>query len=177
MAHSHSKQKQVSSKGSKIIFIIGGVVIITLIAIIIFLVVNTKETEEPKRNVVVNHSNAESIATEMINQEYIQPGYYSVSMSTEWHFDRGDAISGDAYVANREENTNDIYFDVFLAEDETEPILKSPVIPRGSEMENISLDKALDAGTYDCVMIYHLIDEDQNTVSTLRVGFAIIVEK
>jgi hypothetical protein len=98
-------------------------------------------------------------------------------MSTTWHFATGDAISEDAYVRNDAGNTNDVYFDVFLAEDESTPILQSPVIPRGGELENISLDTALDAGTYDCVMVYHLVDENQETVSTLRVGFTIIVEK
>jgi hypothetical protein len=43
-------------------------------------------------------------------------------------------------------------------------------------MDNIQLDTPLDAGTYDCVMIYHLVDEDQNTVSELRVGLTITVE-
>ena len=66
---------------------------------------------------------------------------------------------------------------MFLADDENKPILKSPVLPRGSELNNIALDVQLSAGTYDCVMVYHLVDEEQNTISTLRVGFTIIVEK
>jgi hypothetical protein len=98
-------------------------------------------------------------------------------MSTEWHFATGDAVSKDAYVKNDAGNTNDVFFDVFLEDNESEPILQSPVIPRGSELDNISLDKKLDAGTYDCVMVYHLVDDDQNTISTLRVAFKIIVEK
>jgi hypothetical protein len=98
-------------------------------------------------------------------------------MTNTWHFATGDAISEDAFVENKEENTNDVYFDVFLADDEENPILQSPVIPRGAELDNISLDTPLGAGTYDCVMVYHLVDEEQNTVSTLRVGITIIVEK
>jgi hypothetical protein len=43
-------------------------------------------------------------------------------------------------------------------------------------MENITLDEDLDAGTYDCVCIYHLVDENQNTTSTLRVGLTIVVD-
>ena len=126
---------------------------------------------------MVNQDNAEQVAEELIDEQYIAPGYYSTQMSTEWHFATGDAISEDAYVKNDAGNTNDVFFDVFLESDESEPILQSPVIPRGSELDNISLDKKLDAGTYDCVMVYHLVDDDQNTVSTLRVAFTIIVEK
>ncbi len=165
------------TSGSKIILVIGAVIIIILIAVIVFLLSNKQKKEEPKRNVVVNQKNAEEVAGELISQEYVEPGYYSVEMSTRWHFETGDAISEDAYVANRPENTNDIYFDVFLADDESEAILESPVIPRGSEMINISLNQSLKAGTYDCVMIYHLVDEKQITVSTLRVGLTIVVEK
>jgi hypothetical protein len=93
-----------------------------------------------------------------------------------WHFATGDAVSEDAYVGNRTENTNDVYFDLFLASDESNPILESPVIPRGGAFENFALDAKLDAGTYDCVMVYHLVDENQDTVSTLRVEVTVIVE-
>lgn len=130
----------------------------------------------PKRNVVVNEQNAESVAAEMATVEYVEPGYYTVNMATEWHFSKGDAVSSDARVDNVARNTNPVYFDVFLAGNEEEPIYSSPVIPVGSFLEKITLDKPLDAGTYDCVMVYHLVDDDQNTVSTLRVTIKIIVE-
>ncbi len=161
---------------NKKIIIAGIVIIIILLAVLVFLLLKGKE-DEPKRNVVVNKDNVEKVTDEMINQKYVEPGYYNVEMPMEWHFKTGDAASEDAFVRNVEENTNDVYFDVFLADDESESILESPVIPRGSEMENIALDKPLKKGTHDCVMVYHLIDEEQNTLSTLRVGFKIVVEK
>lgn len=175
------EQKNTNNSGKKwkIILTICVVAIIILLGAVIFLLTNRKEDvleESEKRNVVVNQENAEEIAIEMIEQEYIAPGYYNASMSTSWHFETGDAISEDAYVSNLAENTNDVYFDVFLEDQEDDPILESPVIPRGSELEDIALDRPLDVGTYDCVMVYHLIDEEQNTVSTLRVGLEIIVE-
>jgi hypothetical protein len=79
-------------------------------------------------------------------------------------------------VQNRESNTNDVYFDVFIEGDEENAIYESPVIPLGGELQNIALDKELDEGTYDCVMVYHLVDEDQNTVDTLRVTVTIVIE-
>lgn len=176
-----SKQKEGNSnrKGEKLVLAVCIAVIIVLLAIVVFLLINRKvrTSQEPeKRNVVVSQDNVEEIASEMISQEYVAPGYYSASMSTTWHFATGDAVSEDAYVANVEENTNDIYFDIFLEGQEDEAIFQSPVIPRGSELNQISLGKTLDAGIYSCIMIYHLIDDEQNTVSTLRVGFTIIIE-
>ncbi len=170
-------QKQSLGKGGKILAAVCVVVIIFLVILVVVLLSGRKIEEEPKRNVVITRENAEQVVDEVLDQNYIEPGYYSTAMTTEWHFETGDAVSTDAYVANRQENTNDVYFDVFLADNETEVILASPVIPRGSEMNDIKLDKPLAAGTYDCVMVYHLIDDEQNTVSTLRIGLTIIVEK
>ncbi len=169
------KQQKENGIKTKVLLIVGTVIIILLITAVIFLLIR-RPRDEPKRNVVVTKDNAEEVVEDMINQEYVEPGYYSASMSTTWHFATGDAISEDAYVENVMENTNDVYFDVFLADNENEAILKSPVIPRGSELSDIALDTPLSAGTYDCVMIYHLVDEEQETVSTLRVGLTIVVE-
>jgi len=174
-----AKESKSSGVGIKIAIISGIVVIVALLVVVIILLLRNNKTtaESEKRNVVVTQDSAEEIAEQMIQEEYIPTGYYSTQMSTTWHFAKGDAVSEDAYVKNDKSNTNDVYFDVFLADDESKPILQSPVIPRGGELENISLDTALKAGTYECVMVYHLVDDDQNTVSTLRVGFTIIVEK
>lgn len=170
-----------NGKGGIKAVIIGSVVIIVILVIVIIGLLarqgNSDIERETKRNVVVNQQNADEVAEELIHQEYVAPGYYSVQMTTTWHFQTGDAVSEDAYVANDAGNTNDVYFDVFLAEDESTPILESPVIPRGAELDQIALDTPLEAGNYDCIMIYHLVDEEQNSISTLRVGFTIIVEQ
>lgn len=177
-------KEKVSGQSSKAqkkynLLVLAGMAVVIVLLIVIVLLLNrgSGKEEEPKRNVMVTQDNAEAVMAEMTEEEYVAPGYYSTAMTTTWHFETGEAVSEDAYVANRIENTNDVYFDVFLEDDEIEPILQSPVIPRGSEMNNISLDKPLDAGTYDCVTVYHLIDEEQNTVSTLRIGLTIVVEK
>lgn len=171
-----SEQGTVQKRKSNILLGICAVVIIALVVVIVVLVsgMNKKTT---KRNVVVTQDNAEAVVESMVQQEYVEPGYYCASMSTTWHFTSGDAISEDAYVENVSTNTNDVYFDVFLRDNEEEAILESPVIPRGGELTNIALDKELPTGTHDCVMVYHLIDEEQNTISTLRVAFTIIVEQ
>ena len=183
--NAHQKQTGGSNKG----ILIAGIAIISVLLVVLIVVVARKNNATPvsveeakrdtvqnKRNTVVTSDNVGDVVDEMMNQEYVEPGYYSASMSTTWHFETGDAVSSDAYVENVPENTNDIFFDLVLEADEDTAILKSPVIPRGAELQNISLDTPLEAGTYPCVMIYHLIDEEQNTLSTLRVGVTVIVE-
>lgn len=169
------------SKKAKAAIVIGSVVIIALLATVIVLLLRGKEEEEKdplaKRNVVVNKENVEEIVEQMHDEKFIPPGYYNSQMTTTWTFATGDAVSEDAYVANASQNTNDVYFDVVLEEDEEKVIYKSPVIPRGSELEGIKLDTKLEAGTYPCVLIYHLVDDQQNTVSTLRVGITINVAR
>lgn len=167
-------RKKDQNKNIKVIVVVVLCVIIVLLGIILFLVLNKKDEE--KRNVVVNKDNAEDVVEEMLEEDYVEPGYYTVSMDTDWHFSKGDAVSDDAKVNNLAENTNDVFFDVFLAENEEEAIYKSPIIPRGGYLEKIALDKPLEQGEYDCVMVYHLVDEEQETISTLRVAFTITVD-
>jgi hypothetical protein len=138
---------------------------------------NTVTISEPaeKRNVVVNKENVEEVIEQMAEEDKTPAGNYEVVMSTTWNFDDGRATSGNAYVENAESNTNDVYFDITLA-GTGETIYKSPVIPIGSYLKNIALDTPLDKGTYDSVITYSLVDEEQNVLSTVSVGFTIIVE-
>ena len=152
------------------------ILLVIAVGVIIFLIVRGRGKDDEPRNVVVTPDNVETVIEQMEAEEFVEPGYYTVTMNNEWHFPDGEAVSPDAYVENTTENTNAVYFDVFLADDEENAIYKSPVIPVGSSLEQIALDTPLDAGTYDCVMVYHLVDEDQNTLSTLRVTVTIIVE-
>jgi len=176
--NSGSQNKKSVNKGLIAVIVVALVVIIALLAIIIVMLNRneTSTTEDEKRAVVVTEEKAETIAAEMISQEYVEPGYYETVMTTGWHFPAGDTASEDAYVENLQTNTNDVYFDLVLSDDESQIIYKSPVIPRGASLDNIKLDTDLDAGEYDCVMIYHLVDDNQNTVSELRVGLTIVVE-
>ncbi|MBQ7586839.1 MAG: hypothetical protein IJT37_02300 [Lachnospiraceae bacterium] len=172
------------TKKTKTVLIIMGAVIAILAAVIIVMALRGKKDtpaqtpEEPeKRSTLITEDNADEVLEEMGNREYVEPGYYNVRMNTEWHYKTGDAESEDSYVANSDMNTNDVYFDVVLAEDESQVLYKSPIIPVGKDINNIKLDKKLDAGTHECVMIYHLVDDKQETLSTLRVTLNIIVEK
>lgn len=179
-------EKAKSKKNGVLIFFL--VLVIAALAVtVIFLLENKKsekidsgltfsdEAVQEKRNVVVNKENVEELIEDLSEEERIQPGNYEVTMNTTWNFENGSSTSSNAYVANSEANTNDVYFDVLLA-DTGENILKSPVLPVGSHLEEVKLDKALKKGTYDCVIVYSLIDEEQNPLSEVRVGLTINVE-
>jgi hypothetical protein len=160
----------------KTLILIGCIIIALLIGVIVFLLIPKDGQQEESRNVVVTQDNVEEVIEQMEVKEPVQPGYFETSMTNEWHFADGKSASKDAYVANVEGNTNDIFFDVVLAEDESHFVYKSPVLQRGAYIEDIVLDEDLDPGVYNCVMIYHLVDDDQNTVSTLRIAITIYVE-
>ena len=175
------------NKGLIIAGVAVGIVIIVLVGIIIKLTktqndlpeqgVVQQQTEE-KRNVVVTPDNVDEVIGQMNenSESYVEPGYYTVTMNYNWHFSDGNAESDNAYVENAIENTNAVYFDIVLGEDEEHVIYKSPVLPVGSHLENIALDEQLDSGDYDCVIVYHLVDDEQSTISTLRLTMTITID-
>jgi hypothetical protein len=188
---SEDKDGQNQSQGEKggtrgKIFFVGiicAVVIIALIAAVVYLLKTRKEPEaaaEPgqqaKRDVLVTEDNMDEVLDEFMKlPEEKSEDRYLVKMNTSWIFPDGKSPSSNAYVENSTENTHDVYFDVYLNGDENDVIYSSPVIPLGGHISDIELNRELDDGTYDCVVDYHLIDEQQNTLSTVKVALKIRV--
>ena len=172
-------QEAGKKKGNKKLFIILFIIILVFAGVLAYFYFNKKAPVDPEEALdrgVITEDNVDEIIEQMSNAEPAEIGYYTVTMNTEWHFANGKEASYDAYVENSTKNETPVYFDLFLAEDESEPIYMSPVIPLGKSLDKIKLEKNLDPGTYDCVMVYHLVDDDQNTLSTLRVSVTVIVE-
>ncbi len=171
-------EKKGGAKTVSVVLLVAIIVVLT--GIVLYLLISRQQgKEEEKRGVVVTPDNVQEVIEQMEQRAFEEPvpiGYYTVRMNYEWHFATGDAVSEDAYVENLTTNTNAVYFDLFLLEDEEKAIYQSPVIPLGSSLENILLDTPLEAGTYDCVAVYHLIDDEQNTLSTLRVTVTVVIE-
>lgn len=164
---------QKENKGkSKIVLAI--VLIVLLLAVIFTLIwVFLKPQDADTRNVVITPDNVDEVLTEMKGKDN-EAGTYEVKMNTSWEFENGHTASSNAYVENSTANANDVYFDV-VRSDTGETILKSPTIPVGSHLENITLDTELSAGSYDCVMTYHLLDESGEPESTLNLKLKIII--
>lgn len=167
---------EAKKKGGKVVLIICILIILALIGVVIYLLLNKDGEEQGRRNVVVNEDNVDKIIEQMQDSERVADGYYEMTMNSTWYFENGTAASDNAYVENTVTNTNSVYFDI-VRSDTGETIFESPIIPVGSHMEGITLDKDLDAGTYDCVLIYHLLDEEnENDISTVRVSVTIVIE-
>ncbi len=168
--------EEAKKKGGKIVLIICIVIILALIGVVIYLLTNKDGEEQGRRNVVVNEDNVEEIIEQMQDSDRVADGYYEMTMNSTWYFENGTTPSENAYVENTVTNTNAVYFDIMRSDTE-ETIFESPIIPVGSHMEEITLDKDLDAGTYDCVLVYHLMDEEyENEISTVRVSVTIVIE-
>lgn len=168
---SNEEVKDKKKKGGKIAVVICVIVIVAL-CIIIYLLLHG-ENEKEKRDVVVNEENVEKVLSEI--EERVPAGSYQVGMNSTWYFEDGKAHSDNAYVENATANTNPVYFDITRSDTE-ETIFESPIIPVGSYLDDIALDEELSAGTYDCVMTYHLLDDKEETISTVRVGLKIVVQ-
>lgn len=165
-----NQTEQKSKKSITLVLVIAIVAIVIIVALVLFFT----KAKTNKKNVVVTPDNVEEILSDMQDKQ-VKAGTYEVKMNTTWSFDKGDSASSDAYVENSTANTNDVYFDV-VRSDTNETIFTSPIIPVGSHLENITLDKALDAGSYDCVLTYHLLDKNGDTISTLKINVKINVE-
>lgn len=169
-----SKETVKINKGLMIACIIGVVVIVTLVCVIVVMMNSKNEVSEAgdtgeKRPVVVTPENAEEVAEQILNQEEPEgiPLHYQVTMNSTWEFENGKSESKNAYVANSKDNETAVYFDV-IRNDTQETIYQSPVIPVGEELGSITLDQDLDAGEYECTLTYHLIDDGQNTLTTVN---------
>lgn len=163
------------------VLIASAAVIVVLIGVIAYMAlsknamsVNEQEAEEIRRDVIVNEENVEEVIREL-EKSPVPPGSYEVKMNTTWHFPDGVSPSTDAYVENVTANTNDVFFDVELS-DTDEVIYESPILPPGTHTNKIALIRDLDPGEYPCRVIYHLVDENQNTLSTLRMKITVIVD-
>jgi len=119
----------------------------------------------------VEKSNADDIVDAMT--EKVAEGMFECRMSTYWTFPDAKSEAPNSYVANVENNRYTFYFDIVL--DGTEEVVySSPLIPVGSEISNIKLDKELEPGEYTAQVNYVMVDDDYAEVSS--VGFIITME-
>jgi len=164
------------------LLIVGVLILAALIGVIIALVMllTRGQNEEPEqagqRTTIVNEENAERVVEDIIreDEQRTRPGYYEVTMNTTWHFPDGRSPATDSYVENSRSNTNAVYFDIKMR-DTGDVIYESPIIPVGGHMDNIQMDVNLAEDTYSCICEYHLVDENQKSLSTVNVGLTLVV--
>lgn len=178
-----SDQKETAGKKRSNTIIIAVAFVLLLAALVTCIVLLVaKQKEEPvqqpegaaRSNVldrgIVDDDNAGDIMDEM--DEKVSKGMFECKMTTSWTFDDGKSESPNAYVANVENNLYTFYFDVYN-EANNELLYSSPMLPVGTELKNFKLDKELAAGEYDAVVMYTMVDENLEEVSS--VGFKVTI--
>lgn len=154
---------------------IGGfvaIILVIIVAAIILYHILTKP-DDTQGSLVIDASNVEAVTNELA--ERVADGMFEVNMNTVWHFKDASEPSYDAVLANLGSNNYAISFDVILADTE-ETVFTSTVIPIGSQIKEIKLDKDLDAGTYNAICKYHLLREDGTENSSMSVNITLAVE-
>lgn len=183
-----SNQKETAGRDRRniiVMIIIAFVILIAaLVTCIVLLLTKQKEepvqvSEGPARSTVldrgvVDKDNAGDIMDEI--NEKVSKGMFECKMTTAWTFDDGKSESPNAYVANVENNLYTLYFDVY-EETTNELLYSSPMLPVGTELKNFKLDKELPAGEYDAVVMYTMVDENQEEVSSVGFKVTITVSK
>lgn len=179
-----SNQRKSARKKQRNMIIIIAIAFLVLVTALVTCIVLllTKQKEEPvqesqsvPRSTVldrgfVDEGNAGDIMDEMT--EKVSKGMFECKMTTAWTFDDGKSASPNAYVANVENNLYTLYFDVY-EESTNELLYSSPMLPVGTELKNFKLNKELAAGEYDAVVMYTMVDENLEEVSS--VGFKVTI--
>ena len=176
-------EKNEEKKDSKLVIILSiilAIVVIALVGVIILLLSkkDAKDSIEGREiggsvRTVVNQESADSVVEQM--RQEVEEGMFACKMSMEWTFEDGASESSDAYVANSENNTHPLFFDVYI-DGIDEPVYSSPVLPVGTEVVNIKLDKELDAGDYKATVMYTLLKDIETQEALSKAGFVIKIK-
>jgi type II secretory pathway pseudopilin PulG len=176
------KEKKKSSNGLIIVVIVLLVIILlVLVGVVAFLLGRDKgrsEESENRRQVqssvrtIQDENDAANVVQQM--KEEVAEGYFECKMSMAWTFPDGESESPDAYIANSENNSHPIIFDIYLTDTE-ELLYSSPVLPVGSDIKNLKLDKALPAGTYNATVMYSLIEDETSQKVISSAGFIVTI--
>jgi hypothetical protein len=159
---------------STIIILITAIVVVCILAGVILFLLSGKDSQV--YNAVVTPDNVEEVIDQQSQEDYTPIGSYEVNMNTDWVFPDGASASTNAYVGNNTSNQNTVFFTIALTDDERQ-IYESPLIPPGSHLEDLKLDEDLDAGTYGAVLTYHLVDEENQEISSVAVNITITIEQ
>ena len=154
----------------KVTIVAFAVLCIALVVCVVLLLTRSKEESKELDRDFVDQSNTDTVMEDIGDK--VAEGMFECSMTTSWGFEDGKSESPNAYVANVENNLHTIYFDVYNSATD-ELLYSSPMLPVGTEIKNIKLDKELQKGEYDAVVMYTLVNEENEEVSS--VGFNITI--
>lgn len=176
-AESNTKVSNNKMSMRKKIFIgVGGVIAVAAITIAIVILFSPEKKDDAIANNgrgIVTEENKDTI---MDTSKKNEQGMFECKMTSTWTFENGKAESPNAFVENVVNNENTFYFDVFL-KDSNEKIYSSKNVPVGSKVHGLTLDKDLDAGTYEARVDYTFVDKDFKDLNTVSFMITIVVLK
>lgn len=70
----------------------------------------------------------------------------------------------ECYLGNAEENTYDVYFDMYLDSTLSQRILLTGLIPPGSGIDTFTSEVRLDPGEYEAVLVLTQVEDDHSTI-------------
>ncbi len=168
-----ANQENSAKKRGRGIVIAAFVVLLAALAVCVVLLLSRKDDsgeEDILDRGFIDENNVDDMMSAM--SEKVEKGMFECKMTTDWTFEDAKTESSNAYVANVEANRYPLFFDVY--EESTDELLySSPMLPVGTELTGIRLEKELPAGEYDAVVMYTLVGEGKKEVST--VGFNITI--
>lgn len=139
---------------------------------------STDEDTKEYRDVISADEKKEEPDTDSSKEstEKVAKGNFQVTMSTEWNYPDPDTPAEDSYVENARNNSYDTRFIVALADDESNVLYESPLMPVGSCLSGIPLHGKLSSGKYNCVVVYTLYRPGtEEEAGNVRIGLTINV--
>lgn len=176
------EKKRLTKK--QVAFILGIVLIVCATAVaIVYMILNNKPIVEENVPVLpisgttylVTPENVSDIDQEI--KDKVAKGMFTTYMNTTWRFPDGKSASSNAIMGNSTANNYGFYFTVTIS-DTNETVFTSGLIPVGTQIAEIKLEKELAKGTYDAVISVQMLEEDGTPVDS-NMGFAvtIVIEK
>lgn len=165
------KKEKKKISASMIVAAIAIILLLILAGILLYIL--TRKEDKPEtlgKATIVTEDNVQDIIQS--GNEQNTDASYTVTMTNEWTFENGEASAEDFYVKNTENNSRTVYFDLQLRET-GEVIYSSPYIPVGEAMDTFTLDENLEAGDYNVIMVYHLVDDAKKELTTVAVAVVI----
>jgi hypothetical protein len=110
---------------------------------------------------------------ELENQEKLDRGMFETYMNTTWLFPDGKSPSENAIMGNSTSNNYPFYFTITV-DNTGETVFTSGLLPVGSEISQVVLEKELAAGTYPATVRVNMVDENDQPVES-NMDFAIML--
>lgn len=145
-----------------IVLILGALVIVT-VGVVAAIVLTRQPTEATPMTVgnmpIINADNLDDVMNAI--HDSVEAGMFETHMNTTWTFKDGKSASSDAVMGNSKNNNFPFWFEVIV---NNEVVYKSDLLPVGSQIKEIILDKDLDAGTYPAQVTINMVDNDGKPV-------------